>query len=245
MTCQNATLEFTGEIVTPAGGDGTICGGSANRSLVLGFDPIQRAYGGVFSADQCIEAATPGEWTALALTRNLRILELLAVTPASSPMVEFELLFGAPPEVVGGDVEFPSGFTGGEQLVLSFVDDGAAPVVVTVTFEAGDQTAVAVGRRIQAALVLAGRTETVVVAPGATAGTQSVSIGGGAQPGAGYSIEVTTGQAAIGLTPELARGTGDPVPVAGNLLMEVTVPGTDVWVRGGPSAVKVVVAGLV
>lgn len=117
---------------------------------------------------------------------------------------------------VGG--VFPTGFVGGETLALLF---DALPVLVT--FLAGDQTALQVAARINAACALAG-----LPTPRASVQSTGQLEIDGIATGSAAALSETGGSAAAVLgfpgTP-VAHGAGADVPLYGTLLQEFGIAG--------------------
>jgi hypothetical protein len=117
----------------------------------------------------------------------------------------------APAQVLGSGGSFPTTFSGGE--TLAFTVDGTA---VAVTFTAAAQSAANVASEINQAAIAAGLT----FLPAAVQSSGQLSLTGSAT-GVQGSVEVTAGNATIGLpTADLVRGAGEDVRVNGTALLQ-------------------------
>lgn len=240
MSCP---LVLQAEISTPENGGvsgGVPCKfGDVIRMLVFTFDPSPMDFGSVRSGS-CQEINFPGtDWVQLPQAADLTTVQLLAFSPSNgTPFTPFELLLGAKPVNQGVGGVFPTGFAGGEAFAFD-VDDNGTITSVSVTFTASAQSATQVANEINAAAVALG------LPPIAAADATPELVLTGPKPGADQALAVTTANAQIGFSATgTVRGTGSPQTVSGNLIMETSIPGSDVWVRGGPTEVNVLVAGV-
>jgi hypothetical protein len=239
------TVEFQGQVNSPArSGCGTSSAGCSvateDATLSFHFEPTIAEFAKVLMAEYPLPS-TP-TWIPLAPLRQFTTVGFLAVSlsEGSSPV---DVLVGAPPVILGVAGTFPTGFVGGEVFQFVVAQDLGVQVgattraTVNVAFTSADQTAVQVAQRINAACILAGLPALVSVVGG------QIQILGDL-PGATESIRTVVANAVIGILSSNRRGSGDPLTVFRNWLLETNaVPGTNFWIRGGAAAVNLLIAG--
>ncbi len=194
--------------------------GGANQAVFALGDSVcgvcPKNYQSVVSSQQPLQVLTSGipgaQFVDLDILDGFTAIELLVARTSA----KLFLRIGADvARVLGVGGTFPTGFVGGETLVLAFDSPFAAPI--TTTFLAADQSAAQVAARINAALALAGLpTPRVTVATSGEIQIESVLTGSEG------SVLVSSGTAlgTLGLTTGTTFGTGADIPVQGDLLIE-------------------------
>lgn len=223
------TIQLVGQLVVGGGACADSCSGASIKTQVLGLRCSGSYFETVVSTDTPIEVATVGvigaQYVDLPVTDALSAVEFLYVH--SSQLIR--LLLGADvARVTGVGATYPTGFVGGETLVMEL--DG---VPLTVTFTSGAQTAAQVAAQINAAAALAGFA--YLPASVATSGQLVIQ---GALPGPLGSVEIVsgTGVADLGLTVGVTDGAGEVVEFYGMFMTE--------FGRGQPGApARVMVSG--
>ncbi len=198
-------------------GDGAGCGPctapGSMKSQGIALACSSKYYEAIVSSDAPIAVATPGAvgaaWIDLPVTSALEQIELLLVR-SNAPM---RLRLGAEPaQLIGEGATYPTGFVGGETLVLEL--DG---VPLSLAFTSGAQTAQQVANQINAAAALAG----FAYMPASVQGGQ-LALEGRAT-GVQGNVDVASGSAvtALGFTAlETAQGEGEDLDFNGLYLVE-------------------------
>lgn len=234
-----ASLNLAGSL--EVGGDcAAACSGAGDRTIRrLALRCCPALYQSVVDTPVPLQIITPGlpgaAFVDLDVLDSLAAIEFLYARTNS----KFCLRIGAAEAVLTGvGATFPTGFLGGETLLLTI---DAVPV--TVTFLVGDQTAAACVARINADCALAG-----LPTPRATVTTSGQIAIRGTQTGTSAVVSVTGGTGAVALgfpgTPS-ANGAGADVFVYGTLLQEFpSFPDAPTRIQvSGQGSISVVAAG--
>lgn len=230
----NGTLEIRGSLQVGSSSCAPCDGGGQTKIVTLGLQCSQKLFAAIGSTDKPLQLTTPvGEFVDLPCTESLAAVELLYLF-TRAPMT---LRVGADVARLAGVAgAFPTGFAGGETLLLEI--DGAA---FTTTFDAADQSAQDVANRINAAAAFAG-----IATPVATVEGGQLQIDGDATGSDGSVVSTGgTGAATVGLpNGASAEGEGEDVPVEGIALIEFgrTSPPARVQISGS-SLIDVLAAG--
>jgi len=228
----NGYLQASGDgcgCASPAGQD------SATRRLSLRCSPAY--YQTIVETPSPIRVQTPGvpgaSFVDLDVVANLIGIEFLQARTEGGPFVL--CIDAGAAELTSDAITIPTGFVGGETMDVT-IDQNP---LVTVTFQAGDQTLAQVVARINAAFALAGlptpRCEGL--------GLNQIVI---TAIECGPDSSVTVGPApAIPFTTLAAAGNGTHLTVQGNLLVEFP-PWPDAPTRiqvSGQGSISVLAAG--
>lgn len=189
MSCQ---VTMTGAVVVGGncGCSGGLNSGTPNsKTQGLGFACASTIFPAVVSTDCPTTITTTGavgsQWKELPATDDLSAVYLLVVR-GQSP---YRLRIGADvSRLAGASGTFPTSFGGGE--TFAFTVDGVA---VSVTFQAGDQTAAQVASRVNQAAIAAGLDFLTMSV--ATSGQLALA---GKATGVQGSLAITTPNATIG-----------------------------------------------
>jgi len=195
------------------GGDACVSGcgggGSGGKQIV----PLQLSSCSAEFFEAVVQLPTPfaistagavgDQFEDIAALASLSRVELLLVTSTAG----IQLRIGAAsPVVVGSGGTFPTGFAGGETLVLT-VD----VLSFTTTFDAADQTAAQVASRINAAAALAGVASAIATVDATSGELTLTGILTGSQ--GVLSVDGGTAVATLGLTVGSTSGAGADVAV--------------------------------
>jgi len=221
--------------------------GRDQRQLTLGpggSSTGQRYFEAVASAQP--ELATPGAVGAafeeLDPLDGLSEIQLLYLRSSAQVVLR---LYALPAELLAVAGLFPTGFSGGESLVMTI--DGAA---VTTTFLAGDQTADDCAKRINAACALLGiATPVVTVESGqlkVVGSATKVASGGLGQIAVTAGAPATRLGLAAATNPEYSDAQGQDITVDGLFLSEFPRTGSRILTKvtvSGQATLDVVAAG--
>lgn len=215
----SGSLQLQGSLIVKGNCDCGSGSGSGDTLVKSLGDGCAKSYTTVLATAKPIQIQTAGlvgsHWDDLDILSDLAAIEFLFVR-TSAPM---RIRIGADePLLAGTGATFPTGFAGGETLLLSFVDPENGTTAVTTTFDAADQTAAACAARINAACALAG-----LATPRATVASSGQLEVRGLGTGVDASVAVTggTGASVLGFagTPS-AQGAGSDVDVQGLFINE-------------------------
>lgn len=234
MTC---TVELSGRVVV--GGPGCGCSGSSspNQKIQgLSFGCPGVVFGAVASTDCAVGIATAGAvgdaFVELPTSDSLGAFHLLVVKTTAPAMLR---IGAAPAQVLGSGGSFPTGFGGGE--TLTFDVDGTT---VAVTFTAGAQSAAQVAAEINQAAIGAG----LSFLPASVQSSGQLRLAGSATGSQG-SLEVTSGNATVGLpTSAAVAGSGEDVRISGTFMAQFDTANAPSRIQvSGSAQIEVLSAG--
>ena len=228
------TLTLQGSIVVGGGACDAACpGGVSTKVVPLSFPCGTQSFGAIQSTDQFVSFSSLDFVDVNILEGFSDILFLLI--QATGGTIDARLY--AALAVVPTAGTFPTGFSGGETLLLS-IDGG---VTVTSTFDVADQSNAQVANRINAAYAIAGLPGPAVV--NATSGQVDISS---IKTGADGSVNIVSGTAlaALGLSAGVTAGTGSETSIASLFLQDFPVSNAPSRIQlKGTAQINIMVAG--